>query len=163
MKNINHYILLLTIFCTSLSVQAFEFKDVLGTPAITAVSIQPLGSHLHHADINDFMYVGVNYNTYTFSTFSNSYGDRSFFLGVKRHWVSNETYDIGFALGAIHGYDGKLAELEQIPQFLRESYLVKGPVNPLIGLLGNYHLSDTVSFSVTVLPLVVLYGFEIKF
>ena len=82
-------------------------------------------------------------------------------MPVKRNCINNDTYSLGYAMGLIYGYDGRLADIEKIP--FRNTFLFNGPVSPLGGMFASYHLNEGFSLNFSVQPLVVLYGFEVRF
>jgi hypothetical protein len=161
MKIINSLIMAVMLTGVASTSFAFEALDVFGTPASNSVMVLPAGTHVFDPDVVDFMFVGLTYESVMLSTFVNSFGDRTYFLAAKRNWIDNEKYDVGYAFGLIYGYDGRLAEVGDIP--FKDTFLFNGPVSPLLGLTSNYHVTENFSVNLTLQPLVVLYGFEVKF
>ncbi|MFN7980255.1 MAG: hypothetical protein U0Q11_00185 [Vicinamibacterales bacterium] len=84
-----------------------------GTPQRSTLYPGMWTRHLHHGGVDNNQAVALGYRGYFAGTFVNSYHRRSYAVGFERSLHRREvakdvTLGLGYRLGAIRGYDGRL-------------------------------------------------------
>ena len=104
---------------------------------------------------------GIISHGFTLGTFTNSYNDQTYFLGHGLNVLSYGKFGIDLSYGIIHGYDGKLADNDYIPEFAEP--LFDGPINPFIVISPYYKISDRWEIYTAISPAVGAFGFKYNF
>jgi hypothetical protein len=131
----------------------------LGKTPQNAISIFPAGFHTDEINKNiNFKFLGISYKDYTFSSFENSFKDRTYSIGINKNIFSKNNVFIGYTVGILYGYDGRLSTTEGVP--FRKTFLFKGDINPFLGLNISYQLTKKLEFATFIEPLVIIYGFK---
>lgn len=144
-------------------------KRLWGDPTKSSVTAMPIGLHTDfekHSSkrrstingLHEALYFAVNYKNVELSVFQNSFGDATIGLGYKRTWNFTKRFSANFGAGLIYGYDGRLRNTEGIP--LRDTFLIKGDVNPVIGLEFDYRFYKRWSVHTSIAPNIIVYGFR---
>ena len=78
-----------------------------------------------------------------------------------RNLVSYNRFGLDYFAGVMYGYKGQLSTVHSIP--LRNSFLFKGNLNPVVSISAHYDISDRLQFQTLLTPLVVLTGLKYNF
>ena len=133
---------------------------IRGTTPANAVLILPGGLHTRDpGQFKNFQFVGARYHSVMLATFYNSFGDRTYALGINRSLWTHKRFSVGYTVGAIEGYGGKLSMVRGIP--FKHSFLWTGDVNPLVGAFADFQLMKHLALNAFVEPLVIVYGVAI--
>ena len=66
-------------------------------------------------ELNPMSGLAIQFSTWVFATFVNSYQERAFLVAVERNWIDEDwralRFGAGFRLGLVTGYDERLFEL----------------------------------------------------
>lgn len=176
-------ILLVTFFCTNAIANAQTAIDTTSTQpqkktflqklwgdrTRSSVTAMPIGLHTDfekHSSkkrstingLHEALYFAGNYRNVELAVFQNSFGDATFALTYKRTWNFTKRFSANFGAGLIYGYDGRLQYTDGIP--LRNTFLIKGDVNPLMGLEFDYRFYKKWSVHTSVAPRIIIYGFR---
>lgn len=89
-------------------------------------------SHSRSTDNWNNQLVGISYHSIFVGTFVNSFYDRTEAFGVTRDvdrhaWSANASYALGYRLGGLYGYDGRMGEIASI-----------SPVIPFLQLYSDF-------------------------
>lgn len=144
-------------------------KRLWGDQTKSSVTAMPIGLHTDfekHSSkkrstingLHEALYFAVNYKNVELSVFQNSFGDATIGLFYKRTWNFTKRFSANFGAGLIHGYDGRLQFTEGIP--FRDTFLIKGDVNPVIGLEFDYRFYKRWSVHTSIAPNIIVYGFR---
>lgn len=120
----------------------------------------PLGSHTRPPDIFGVWFMGYNYKGFEISLFQNSFRDLTFGFSHKRVWKFTDKFSANYGIGILYGYDGRLQNVEGIP--FRDSFLIKGKINPVIALELDYKIYKNISIHSNITPLVIIYGIRYR-
>lgn len=144
-------------------------KRLWGDPTKSSFTAMPIGLHTDfekHSSkkrstingLHEALYFAINYENVELSVFQNSFGDATIGLGYKRTWNFTKRFSANFGAGLIYGYDGRLQFTEGIP--FRDTFLIKGDVNPVIGLEFDYRFYKRWSVHTSIAPNIIVYGFR---
>jgi hypothetical protein len=122
--------------------------------------IEPFGIHTTKINegLTDNYLVGIVYKSIAAGTFINSFRDRTFYLGVTRNIYASNGFGVDYFLGALYGYHGKLSTVSGVP--LRDSFLWKNNINPVVSIDTYYEISEAFKLQLTITPLVILGGIK---
>ena len=137
------------------------FQKLIGNEVKSAFAFLPLGTHTTDPDIFDTWFIGGNYKSFGACMFKNSFRDWTFIMGYKRAWDFTKNFSVLYGIGIMYGYKGKLQDVEGIP--LRKTFLITGPVNPVVDLELDYKISRHFSIHAVLTPLVIIYGLQYNF
>ena len=132
------------------------FQSIIGEKLETSIIFMPLGFHTKHPDIFGVWYIGYNYKGFEISLFQNSFLDITFGFSHKRVWRFTDKFSANYGVGILYGYGGRLQDVEGIP--LRNSFLFKGKINPVVAFEVDYKISKKISIHSSLTPLVIIYG-----
>ena len=132
------------------------FQTIIGDKLESSIIFMPLGFHTKTPDIFFVWYTAFNYEGIEISLFQNSYRDLTFGLSHKRVWRLTDKFFANYGIGILYGYNGRLQNIEGIP--LRDSFLFKGKINPVVALEVDYKISKRLSIHSSLTPLVIIYG-----
>lgn len=134
-----------------------SFWEILkGKELESSITFLPIGTHTQDLDILDVWYTGYNYKSLEISGFKNSYDDLTIALIYKREIVLKEKLSLIYGLGIMHGYDGRLKDVEGVP--FRNSFLFNGNINATGGVILEYKILKKMSVQLNISPVVVVYG-----
>ncbi|MEQ1868942.1 MAG: hypothetical protein ABL961_02845 [Vicinamibacterales bacterium] len=131
-----------------------------GTAPADGVFYMPGGLHHNSQRVRNFGLVGGIYKSAYATTFTNSYGDRTWSLGFQRDVSRLGPVHVGYGLGLMYGYHGRLSESQRFP--LQDTFLFRGDFNPVVGVPLHVDLSSRVQLEAFVTPLVTLFGVKIR-
>ena len=137
-------------------------RSLWGDKVENSVTSLPFGYHTdrdRHAGepfVHPVWCTSVSIHSFEISGFKNSFGDFSLGLYYKRKIVFTKRLSINYGAGIIYGYDGRLKDVEGIP--FRETFLVTGPINPVVGMSFDYRVTNNFSFHITGAPQIIIYG-----
>lgn len=155
---------------TSTQVKKKTFLQKLwGDRTKSSVTAMPIGLHTDfekHSSkkrstingLHEALYFAGNYRNVELAVFQNSFGDATFALTYKRTWNFTKRFSANFGAGLIYGYDGRLQYTDGIP--FRNTFLIKGDVNPLMGLEFDYRFYKKWSVHTSIAPRIIIYGFR---
>lgn len=125
-----------------------------------SIVFMPFGTHTHRSDILHVYYTGVYYEGFQLSTFRNSYKDWCVNLNLSRKIDMSKRFSFLFGGGFIYGYNGRLQHIKGIP--LRNTFLFKSKINPVLGLAMDYKVNKHWSIHGNALPLVLIIGIRYR-
>ncbi len=145
------------------------FKKLLGTPLKSSITAMPIGLHTDFEKhgtkkrstingLHEALYFAGNYKSWELAVFQNSFGDPVLAFFYKRAWNFTKRFSINFGIGAMYGYGGKLRNTEGIP--LRDTFLIKGDINPITGFELDYRFFKKWSIHTSIAPRIIIYGFR---
>lgn len=137
------------------------FSYIWGQPVPNSIFYEPIGTHTRASrrQLTWFQLAGGTYHSFFAMTFINSFGNRTWALGMQRYFYQNRIVALGYGFGLMYGYHGQLSTVHGI--LFKNTFLFKGPINPLLGLLGDVTLTQRVKMSFVVTPLVVTVGLRV--
>ena len=141
------------------SSRATRLKALWGTTPADGLFYMPYGFHNDSSKLETFGLVGGIFKTAFLMTFTNSYGDRTWALGIERDLFQFHRLRFGYGAGLMYGYDGRLAESHGLP--FRDTFLFKHAVNPAVGVPLHVDISRHVQFEAFLTPVVSLGGVKI--
>jgi len=144
-------------------------RKIWGDQTKSSITAMPIGLHTDFEKhgtskrstingLHEALYFSVNYKTVELSVFQNSFGDATFGLAYKRTWNFTKRFSANFGAGLLYGYDGRLRNTEGIP--LRDTFLIKGDVNPFLGVELDYRFYKRWSIHTSIAPRIIIYGFR---
>ena len=147
-------------------------QKIWGDPMESSITAMPIGLHTDfekHSSkkrstingLHEALYFGINYKTIELIGFQNSFGDLTIGLLYKRTWNFTKRFSINFGVGLMYGYDGRLQNTEGIP--FRDTFLIKGDINPLTGFELDYKVYKKWSLHTSIAPRIIIYGFRYRF
>lgn len=145
-------------------------KKVWGVAPNTSITAMPYGLHTdlkrfrnrkYKNGLHPALYGAFNYKTVEAIAFRNSFGDFSFGVTYKRAIPITKNFTILYGIGAMYGYDGRLQRSKNVP--LRNTFLIKGDINPLLGVQLDYKLYKGISLHTGLAPGIIIYGFRYSF
>jgi hypothetical protein len=124
----------------------------------------PLGWHFSERLSTETIYannfLSITKNGLSASTFINSYGDRTWSIGISRTLLQGSAIGLEYSVGLMVGYDGRLSEI--MPSSLQP--LFEGNVNPYLVFFPYYQLTDNIELrGMYGPPNVVLVGVKYTF
>ncbi len=136
------------------------WRAAWGTPPSNGVFYMPAGLHHYATDPKYIGMVGGIYKALFGMTFTNSYDDRTWALGIQRDFYHAGRLRLGYAAGLMYGYHGRLAESHRFP--LQNTFLFTGDVNPVIGVPVHIDTSTRLQLEVFITPIVSLLGIKVR-
>ena len=154
----------LVILVIAFTQQATAFNLITfirGTPVKNSIFYEPIGSHTSNGErkLTWFQLAGGTYHSFFAMTFINSFDNRTWALGIQRYLYQNKVFAVGYGAGLMYGYNGQLSTVHGIP--FKNSFLFKGDINPVLGLMGDINLSKRLKLSCVITPLVMTVGFRL--
>lgn len=156
------YLALFLIFFISTANATF-LSFIRGKPVKNSIFYLPIGSHTRdgHRKLKYFQLMGGVYKSFYLMTFINSFNDRVFSLGMERYIYQYRRLFLGYGVGAMYGYQGKLSTVHGIP--FKNTFLFKYNLNPVIVGLLDFKITKHIQFSSVIAPLVIAIGFRFNF
>ncbi len=136
-------------------------RAMWGTTPESGVSYLPIGLHSDSVKAEGFHLTGLSYRSVFGGTFMNSFGDRTWAVGLERTVVNSGRLHINYWFGAMAGYDGRLVGSRGIP--FSHSFLFRYNVNPCLGVPVLIDLRRHVQFEVFLNPIASIVGFRVPF
>ncbi|MDG2193932.1 MAG: hypothetical protein P8K77_03575 [Polaribacter sp.] len=152
----NTLFLLLFFTLGNLFSQKTFFQSVVGDELESSITFMPFGSHTKTIDVFRVWFTAYNYKSFEISVFKNSFSDWTLGLSYKRGWKFTKNFSANYGVGILYGYKGKLKDVRGVP--FRDSFLVKGDINPVASFEIDYKISKKLSIHSTLTPLVIIYG-----
>ncbi len=142
-------------------------KKLWGDPLQSSITAMPIGLHTDfdkhgtskRSTINglhEALYFAANYKSIELAVFQNSFAEPVVALFYKRAWNFTKRFSVNFGLGIMYGYGGKLRNTEGIP--LRDTFLIKGDINPVTGFELDYRVYKKWSIHSSIAPRIIIYG-----
>ena len=146
------------------------FKIVWGDQLKTSFTAMPIGLHTDfekHSSktrstingLHEALYFAFNYKSIELAGFQNSFGDLTLAVFYKRAWNFTKRFSVNVGGGLMYGYDGRLQNTEGIP--FRNTWLIKGDVNPVTGFELDYRFYKRWSIHTSIAPRIIIYGFRV--
>ncbi len=140
---------------------AHWLKAIWGTTPADGGYYLPVGFHNDSRGPKNFALLGGIYKTVFGMTFINSYGDRTWALGIERDVCRFQRLTLAYGGGLMYGYGGRLVDAHSLP--LRDTFLFEHAINPVIGAPVRVDISKHVQIEGFITPVVMLVGFKIRF
>jgi hypothetical protein len=121
----------------------------------------PVGFHNDSVRLRDFQLLGGIYRGVFGMTFINSYGTRTWSLGFQRNVYRFRRLSLGYGIGLMYGYGGRLADSHSLP--LRHTFLFEHDVNPAVGVPARLALTKHLQLETFITPVVSLGGLKMSF
>ncbi len=136
-------------------------RAMWGTTPESGVSYLPWGLHSDSVKVEDFHLTGLSYRSLFGGAFRNSFGDRTWAVGLERTVVSTGRLHVNYWFGAMAGYDGRLVGSRGIP--FSHSFLFRYNVNPVLGVPVLIDLGRHLQFEVFLNPIASIVGLRVPF
>ena len=141
------------------------FRKILGDELKSSITFMPLGYHTdreRHSEVfHDVWYVGVNYKGFELTVFKNSFDDPTVGAFYNREINFTKVFSLIYGGGIIYGYHGRLQNVDGIP--LSSTFLIKGAINPVLGIALNYKVAKRWSIKMSFAPKIIIYGVRYTF
>ncbi len=141
------------------------FQKVWGKELESGITFMPLGYHTNRERnpeiFHDVWYIGANYKSWEITVFRNSYDDPTVGLFYSRAVNFTKKFALNYGFGFIYGYHGRLQHVEGIP--LRNTFLIKNELNPVIGFALDYKVAKQWSIHMSFAPQIIIYGVRYTF
>lgn len=134
---------------------------IWGNRADNAVSYLPVGIHSDSLKLNHFNLRGMTYGSMFGGAFRNSFGDRTWALGVQRTVVDAGRVHVTWWFGAMAGYDGRLVGSRGVP--LSRSILFRHNINPCLGFPTQVDLTPHLQLEIFANPIASAVGLRVPF
>jgi len=105
--------------------------------------------------------IALSWRSFIFGTYINSYHDRTWTLALSRNIIDYHGFGVDDSIGAVYGYKGKLSKYGNKP--LKNTFLFRRNVSPVLVLDVFYRVSDHLQFQVMSTYLAVLGGIKYNF
>ena len=145
------------------------WKTLWGDPLESSVTAMPIGLHTDFEKhgtskrstingLHEALYFSGNYKSVELAVFQNSFADPVVAVFYKRAWNFTQRFSANFGFGLMYGYGGRLQNTDGIP--FRDTWLIKGDVNPVTGLELDYRFYKKWSVHTSLAPRIIIYGFR---
>lgn len=131
----------------------------------SSIFYDPIGSHTglssSSPELKWFQLTGIVFRSFFVMTFINSFGDRTYAIGAQRYIYENHNLAIGYGIGLMYGYNGRLSKVKNMP--FSDAFLLRGDINPVFGIITDYKIHNNWRINCVITPLVVTIGFRYVF
>lgn len=166
MKKCFLLLLITTTLFAQEKIEKKKFFDVLwGEPVKDNISFMPLAHHtriLKNKDFFGIYYSSVSYSSFELAAFNNSFSDFTLGLFYKREIPVWKRLSVSYGAGIIYGYDGNLEQVKGLPPGLK-NFFFGGAISPAVGGRINVKITDKITATALLVPLVNAYGLTYYF
>lgn len=132
-----------------------------GTTPDNGLSYLPWGLHSNSLEVEQFHLRGATFHSLFGGAFRNSFGDRSWALGVERTVVDGGRVHLNWWFGAMTGYRGRLVGSRGVP--FSHSILFRHNVNPSLGFPLQVDLTHRLQIEIFLNPIASAVGVRVPF